>query len=314
MIDRLAQVRGQVEPVMTGLARGYEGNKFIFQSLFPIVEVPGRVLKVPFFGKELFRINKALRAPRAQSNRMAIDFRSVESYELEEWDLFDEIDYAEVEESLQDEKAYSTLKVQEGITLGIEAECAEMAQNSSNYPAGHAVALSGTDQFTDYTNSDPRAVAKEGHEAIRKSIGKRPNTLVLGSKTLEALEDHPKLIDKIKYTQAGFPDTELLKKYFKVDEVVVGESIYWDPVAEEFVDLWGDVFILAYVDKTPVLQQRNRKVLSFGYTFRKKSYPKVDSFETNPNKVLAIRNTDIIEPLMVGNDCGYLVTNTCADA
>ena len=310
-VGRLLQVRGQAEPVLTGLARGYQGNKFIWRTLFPVVDVPSRALKIPFFGKELFKIYKALRAPRAQSNKMSVDFRDVDTYTLEEWDLYDEIDYAEIQESIQDERQYSTLKVQEAIELGIEAECADMAQNTANYPAGHAVALSGTDQFTDYTNSDPRAVAKEGHSVIRKKTGKQGNVLVLGTKTLEALEDHPKLIDKIKYTQEGFPSTELLKKYFKVEDVIIGESIYYDSTTQEFVDLWSDILLLAYVDRQPQ-QQRNRKELSFGYTFRLKGYPKVDSFETNPNKVLAIRNTDIIEPVMVGNDCGYLVTNTCA--
>jgi hypothetical protein len=49
---------------------------------------------------------------------------------------------------------------------------------------------------------------------------------------------------------------------------------------------------------------------SYGYTFRKKNKPVVDTYVTNGGKVQLIRNTDLFDLKIVGADAGYLVTNT----
>ena len=51
----------------------------------------------------------------------------------------------------------------------------------------------------------------------------------------------------------------------------------------------------------------------FGYTFRQNGYPKTDSFYTNPGKVEAIRNTDVIDPMILSPDCGFIYTNVLAN-
>ncbi len=227
---------------------------------------------------------------------------------LEEHDIEYPIDYRESDEDMFNLERHATSVTMEVIRLRHEKECADLAQNSSNYPTGNKIVLSGASQFTDYANSDPIGVIDDGKEAIRRKIGRRPNTMVMGAATYMVLKEHPQLLDKIKYSMRGVVTVELMREIFGIERIFVGEAIYAQDDGT-FVDLWGDNIILAWVPVRPS-DQRNVYEPSFGYTPRKRGMPETDTYDENGGKLHVVRTTDIFKAVIVGAEAGYLIEDT----
>lgn len=86
----------------------------------------------------------------------------------------------------------------------------------------------GADQFLQFNdaNSDPIGTIDEAKDDMHELTGKMPNTLVLGAGVRRTLRSHPDIADRIKYTQVGIADEDILAQLFEVDNVVVARSIY----------------------------------------------------------------------------------------
>lgn len=75
------------------------------------------------------------------------------------------------------------------------------------------------------SSSSPIKTVKTRKRAVKKLTGYEPNVLILGSDVEIALCEHPDLIDRIKYTQKGTVDLDLLAGYFGVDKVVTATGV-----------------------------------------------------------------------------------------
>src|ERR1700687_3045241 len=54
--------------------------------------------------------------------------------------------------------------------------------------------------WDDYTNSNPMTDVDAGREVIHNNTGLDPNLLVISRPVFFKLKEHPKILDKIKYT------------------------------------------------------------------------------------------------------------------
>lgn len=86
--------------------------------------------------------------------------------------------------------------------------------------------------WSDYVNSptsytsDPIAQVENAKASVLSTTGYEPNTFVLGYKVFQVLKNHPMLIDRYKYTQAGAIVTEdLLAQLFGVERVLVAKAV-----------------------------------------------------------------------------------------
>jgi hypothetical protein len=75
--------------------------------------------------------------------------------------------------------------------LAIASDPAQVTQN---------IALSGTSQWSDYTNSTPLVVIKNAKLAVRLGILKRANMFTASYEVAQTLADHPSIKDMLKYT------------------------------------------------------------------------------------------------------------------
>lgn len=134
-------------------------------------------------------------------------------------------------------------------------------------------AAPGADQFiqwSDYTNSDPITDVKNARLYIKSITGYRPNVLLLGEEVFESLKQHPDIIDRYKYTQAGVVTVDLIARLFEVDRIVIGGAIYASNVegaTDAFSFVYGKKAMLCYSAPRPSLLQP-----SAGYTFSWKGY------------------------------------------
>jgi hypothetical protein len=306
-MGRLANLRG-VDPVLTTLARGYSNDEYIAGVLFPAVPVPKEAGQYPEFGKEAFKLYNTVRALRAGSNRMDPEALNWVDFATAENDIEYPIDYREKNEALFNVQKHGTVTVQNILDLQREYQAAALAQNLATYNTSNKITLSGTSQFSDYANSDPVAIVDAAKEAIRAKTGKYPNTMTMGAITFKILKEHPKLIEKIKYSMKGVLTVELMQQIFDIDTLKVGKAVYADDDGT-FNDIWSDNIVLAYVPKKQSGMDRDWHEPSYGYTLRRTGYPFVDRYEEK-KKLELVRDTDNYVVKVVGKDAGYLIYDT----
>lgn len=79
--------------------------------------------------------------------------------------------------------------------------------------------------WSDFANSDPIRDLRDGIIAMAKTTAYKPNTLVLGAEVWDLLQDHPDLLDRVKWTQKGVVGEDLLASLLGIDRVLVAWSV-----------------------------------------------------------------------------------------
>jgi hypothetical protein len=79
----------------------------------------------------------------------------------------------------------------------------------------------GTTDFTKWSDagSDPIGDVAQWILDYRKLTGFKPNKMVLGAEVMNALKQHPDIIDRIKYTQKGIVSEDLIATLFNIDQL-----------------------------------------------------------------------------------------------
>ena len=307
-MSRLESMR-IVDPVLSTIAQGYKNAAFIGEKLFPVVEVAKEAVRVPTFGKEAFMLYNSLRAPRSATKRIDWSVGSTRVV-LEEHSLESAVDDREVEDAADGIKPFirAVNVVMRILRLEAEVLAAQKATDPNTYPTNNKITLSGTAQWSDYDNSDPIANIESAKQAIADAIGIFPNVLVLGGPVYAALKHHPKIIDRIKYSQTGVATPDLLAKLFDLDQVLVGDAVYSDSQGN-FTKVWGKHAILAYV---PAPQEAAQEVPAFGYTLRKQGRPVVTKYRDENAHSTITQVSDIYAIAVLGAGAGYLIQNAVA--
>lgn len=81
------------------------------------------------------------------------------------------------------------------------------------------------DPFNDVA-TDPVATINTFKRVASKGSGFKVNTMVLGANVFDALVINPAMVERVKYTQTGIITEEMLAGLFRVDQVLVAESMY----------------------------------------------------------------------------------------
>lgn len=117
----------------------------------------------------------------------------------------------------------------------------------------------------DNSTSTPIEDVRAQYYSILQKTGYKANTLVLGAKVWQALQDHPEFLDRIKFTQTGIVGTQLLASLFGLDRVLVASAIQntaKEGATEASSFILGKHALLLYSAPAPSLLTP-----SAGYTF-----------------------------------------------
>ncbi len=303
-----------IDPILSTVAQGYKNNEMVGGALFPNVSVGQRAGKIIQFNKDAFMAYDTARSPGAAVKRLSIGFGS-QPYAINDHALA-----AIVPRELQEEAeavpginlaSASIYTVQNAMQLRLEVEQAALATTAANFSASNKVTLSGTSQWSDLTSgvSDPINNIETAKDAIRAATGKRPNVIVMGPTVIKMLRQHPKIIDRIKYTGRDVPTTELLAALFGVQKVVVGDAISATDLGV-FSDVWGKFVVVAYTELSGLASMGTP---TFGYTYQLAGYPFVEPARYDAD----IRSwlydvSDAVKPVIAGADAGYLISAAVA--
>lgn len=298
-----------VNPVLTTVARGYKNAAFIGERLFPIVEVEKEGFTVPTFGKGVFAVYNTKRAVGADSNIMIREKNGSEDIVLDEHDLAAPVDYREQAESMFNEEAKAARRSTGGIQLRRELYAAEMAQDTTIYAKNAVKKLVAADAWVN-GKGDPVQVIEDGMEVVRNNIGLRPNIITMGASVFALLKFHPALQAAMGAQERKRVTIEILKDLFQVDDVLIGAPVSLSKDGKTTEDVWKDNLMLHYVTGPQTAgDSADENEPSFGYTFRRKGMPVIDTFPSAGGKVNNVRYTDIYKMAVVGSDSGYIITN-----
>ena len=263
-----------IDPILSNVAQGYRDPGFVGHNLFPSVPVQVSGGQVIEFGAEDFKLYNARRAPGSNTKRVEFGYLG------KQYSLFNESLEGKVPDEISRDAARvpginlgtrAVNKVMKILRRGLEVEQAGVALNATNYDANHKLALSGVTKWTASTGT-PLPDIEDGKEAIRASIGIRPNVLLCSAVGFNALRYHASVVDKFKYTTPDSITEEMLARLLRLDRVVVGESIYYDETAAANKDIWGNNAVLAYV----ALGSMDQEEPSYGYTYTMEGHPMVE--------------------------------------
>lgn len=308
---KLARV---IDPVLTGIAQGYVHAQRVGSVLFPRVDVlqhGGRVIE---FGRESFFDYKAKRAPGANVQRIQFGYEG-KPFALDGFAL----DAPIPREFMQDaetvpgvdlgKRAVNTLM--DSLTLSLEIEQADLAANAGNYPSGNHLALSGTGCWN-RPDSDPVGAVDDAKDQVRTTCGVEPNRMVISAKAFRALKNHPRIVERFKYTSAESITAKMLAGLFDLEELAVGKTTYVDDTGADaaFKDAWGNVAVLAY---TPV-QDAAIEQPSFGYTYTLKGHPFVEQAAWENSIRSWVHGVSYArKPVLTGISSGFLFTNVVGE-
>lgn len=299
----LQKVRVQ-DPVLTELAQGYHNNELIGEVLMPTVEIDKEAGKIPQFGRLAFRLPTTVRSLRGSSNRLDPEDITAIDVALEEHDVEYAIDYREENEAIFSLRQFALNTTQDVIALGREKEVATLAQDESKYAEGNKVTLQGTSKLN-HADCDVFKIFDTGIRAIKRTIGRKPNVCVIAGDVWAVLKEHPKVVEKLKYSQVAIITPEVFAKLIGIDTVKIGEAVYEH--SQQLTDIWTKTVVLAYV--APRSSQGKGTVYepSYGYTVRRAKGLFVDTYKENGGKIEVVRTTDIHKPHLVGASAGYLM-------
>ena len=294
-------------PVLSTAARGYRQAGHIASVLFPRVNTQTRGGKTVEFSRDAWRRLDLRRAPGAAVQRIHVGHEG-KDFVLRQ---------SAVEGVLAAENRAEAL-VMPGLDLGMAAvdaaqevvslerewEAQKLAAANTTYDASHRAALVSAARW-DKAASNPSKDVETGIEAVRKSIGRRPNTVAMGASVYSACRDNAELRKQIfgDGTQTT-PSTADLARLWQVETVAVGESIYLDADGDEH-DVWGKVVIIAYTRVGPL----HRPEPSFGHGYQLDSSPDVEvPYYERQCKSWIYPVTEEWSVQVVGKDAGYLIS------
>lgn len=298
-----------VDPILTEHARGYTNADFIAAGLFPLVTMPTRAAKRIEFDRSSFKRPPVKRAPGAQIGQLDFGYEG-KAVALTQRALSAKTPVEHMDEASEvpgiDLQRMAVDLVLNVIALDKEIEAATIARNAGLYPNNNKTALVGADKWSDPA-SDPLGQLGDYREAIRKRIGRRPNTLAVGGALATELSVHPKIREHFKYTTSSTISMEMLRAYFQVDNFLVGDAIY-DQADGTTIDVWGGDAILAYV--APANTGRNMALPSYGYTYQLRNHPFVQAPVYDRGTRSWFNDVfDEYSPELVGADAGFLIQN-----
>jgi hypothetical protein len=210
-----------------------------------------------------------------------------------------------------DPRAHAAEMLMRLILLDREKRVADLFFNSASYAAGQTVTLSGTDQFSDFTNSDPQGVIDD----VLDVPPLRPNVLIFGRSVWTKFRRHPGIVEAVRSTgsTAGTVTRQEVADLFEVQKVLVGEG--WLNTAKPGQAIsrsrvWGKHIAAIY--------QENMAASSMGtaFSFTARFKDRVASAE--PDRRIGLRGGERIrvgesvKEVIAAPDLGYFIQNAIA--
>lgn len=232
------------------------------RRIFPVVSTDKQSNKYYVWGQEdFFRSDAEKRAPGAESAGSGLRL-STDQYYCDVWASHFDIDHqqrANADAGIDLERG-AVQKVTRDLLIREDQDWASEYFASGQWGTNVSVSVQW-----DNVNSTPIEDIRAQYYEIAEDTGMLPNTMVLGPMTYKRLQDHPDILDRIKYTQTAIVTKGLIASVLDLArvEVLFGvRNTAVEGATGSYSFNAGNHALLVYAAPAPGLYQP-----SAGYTF-----------------------------------------------
>lgn len=304
-----------VDPVLTSTAIAYSNDDYIAEMIFPTFSVKKQSAKHFIYDRGRFHKLDTRRGQGGNSKEVSHNLTTGQPYYCEDHALKEFVADEDVENAETPTTPYidATENIVDLLMVDREKALADMLGDTAVLTQN--VTLSGTSQFSDYTNSDPFSVIETGMQTVHSAIHRNPNTAILGKEVWDKLKHHPAFLERVKYSQKGVISEDLLASLIGVDRVLIGGAGY-NTANEGQTDsmsyIWGKNIILAYI--APSVRP---KLMTLGLTYTWSEKPmtakKLRSTDEDDREGAFVRiGSWYYDQQIVAAAAGYLIKNAVA--
>ena len=318
-----------VDQPLTNLTLAYAQSQenFIADKVFPTVGVSKQSDKYYIYDRaNMNRTGDVEKlAPRTEVNRIGMTL-STSSYFADVYGLGMDFD----EQTLANEDAMLDIRSAGAETLAMRLMIHREEQFATNFFStgvwGTDNTLSGTSQWSDYTNSTPIQDVTAARRAVQlASGGFKPNTMVVGKEVRDKLINHPDILARLNggatVTNTALITDAKLAEIFEVENFYVMEAVKnssVEGVAESNAFIGGKNALLCYTPNNAGLMSP-----AAGLTFAWNNLEGVNNLGITVESFSddALKRQQIAEMIqvkmsydmkVVGADLGYLFINAVA--
>lgn len=303
-----------IDPELVAVVVAYENEKMIADDVLPRVPVGKEDFRYLVYPKgQMFTLPDNKVGRRGQPTEVHFE-ASEKTASTEDYGLDDTIPQKDIDNAPEnyDPVANSVEGLANLNELAREKRAADLVFDASNYAATHKVQLAGTDQWSDYANSDPEG---DIDTALDTPV-MRPNKVVMGYKTWDVLRKHPELIKAVARdgdATSGKLSREEFADYFELEEVFVGQGYVNTAKPGQPVSLsrvWGNHFCAFHQDPTA----NTRRGITFGLTaqFGDPIAGRRDDPDIGLDGGVRVRSGEKVKELITANDLGYFIQDAVA--
>jgi len=303
----------KVDKILSQFSQKYVNKMYIAEMILPPLTVKEKTGKFAKYGKENLRTYAEIfRAPGTRA--LTVDYSvSQGTYVCQERALEKRVadEYVNNSDDPYNPKRDAVATLMDNIWVNQENALAATLADTAVITAN--TTLAGTDQWSDFTASDPFDDIYTGIDTIRTATSQLPNTAWMSYEVMKTLKQHPDVREQLKYTNGGQLSNDafidFLKGFFNLENVFVGTAI--KNTADEgqtdvLASVWGKHFWLGYISPRPTLMNA-----TLGYTFS--DVPRmVDTYREEAYVADTVRVRYSYDQNLMDVNLTYLIKNATA--
>lgn len=299
--------------MLTNVAIAYENDSYVAEQMFPSFTVKKQSAKHFIYDQGRFRVTDNLRASGSPSNEVTLSLTTGTAYFAEDHALKTFVADEDVDNAVTPTDPFvdATEFVMDQHAVAREVELAAMLTDTAQLTQN--ITLSGTSQFSDYTNSDPFGVIETGKQVIHNAIHKNANVCLMGKQVFDKMKHHPAFLERVKYSQKGVIAEDLLASLIGVDKIIVagaGKVTSAEGQTETTGYIWGKSIVLAFV--APAIRPK-LMTLGLTYTWKQAKVERLRGTDEEDRKGTYVRVGDhYYDQKLVAAAAGYLIKNAVA--
>lgn len=210
-----------------------------------------------------------------------------------------------------DPLSLSTMMLTGLVQLDREIRVAGMVFNAANYSGSNQTTLSGTGQWSDFTNANPL-------NAITTAMDiplVRPNRLVLGQAVWTQLRQHPKIVQAIGQSAqtAGYASRQQVADLLELDEIIVGQAFYNTAKKGQtpsYSRAWGKHAALIHVDQ--MAAQMGQPTFGWTGNWGGRIAGDIPEPKAGLRGGVRVRSGESVVEVIASTDAGYFFQNAIA--
>ncbi|MDP2786614.1 MAG: capsid protein [Pseudomonadota bacterium] len=315
-----------VNPTLTAIAIGYKNPEadMIAERVLPEVPVAQKFSYTVYGAAQAFTVPDTAVGRKSEPNRVEFGGTLVQD-EVLDYGLDDLIPNSDVEAWMAmakpasggplDPRAISAMLLTHLVQIDREIRVANKVFALANYPAANAATLSGTSQWSDYTNSNPVSAIMAALDVCLV----RPNKMVIGRLAWTKFRQHPKVVESIKASGAGGVNAQgivarqAVADLFELEDVLIGGTMYNTAKPGQipvYGRAWGKHCSL--IHSAPQSAQLGMPTYGFTARFGSKVAGDIADPKAGLRGGVIVRSGESLKEVISAPDAGYFFQNATA--